>query len=93
MQIDIAVVPVAGRGTRLLPATKSQPKEMLPVGRQPVVALKDRDRLLGSLDEEEGVAEAVHGAFLHAVLSHPGHRLVGPAGIEKSQMGLVAVLT
>jgi UTP--glucose-1-phosphate uridylyltransferase len=37
MPIDIAVVPVAGLGTRLLPATKSQPKEMLPVGRKPVV--------------------------------------------------------
>lgn len=35
--IDIAVIPVAGMGTRLLPATKSQPKEMLPVGRKPVV--------------------------------------------------------
>jgi UTP--glucose-1-phosphate uridylyltransferase len=30
-------VPVAGQGTRLLPSTKSQPKEMLPVGRKPVV--------------------------------------------------------
>ena len=37
MIIDIAIVPVAGLGTRLLPATKSQPKEMLPVGRKPVV--------------------------------------------------------
>ena len=37
MEIDIAVVPVAGLGTRLLPATKSQPKEMLPIGRKPVV--------------------------------------------------------
>lgn len=37
MSIDLAVVPVAGRGTRLLPMTKSQPKEMLPVGRKPVV--------------------------------------------------------
>src|SRR5437870_8316153 len=37
MDIDVAVVPVAGLGTRLLPATKSQPKEMLPVGRKPVV--------------------------------------------------------
>ena len=27
MPIDLAVVPVAGRGTRLLPLTKSQPKE------------------------------------------------------------------
>ncbi len=35
--IDVAIVPVAGLGTRLLPATKSQPKEMLPVGRRPVV--------------------------------------------------------
>lgn len=32
-----AIVPVAGLGTRLLPATKSMPKEMLPVGRKPVV--------------------------------------------------------
>ena len=37
MPIDLAVVPVAGQGTRLLPSTKSQPKEMLPVGRKPVV--------------------------------------------------------
>jgi UTP--glucose-1-phosphate uridylyltransferase len=37
MDITVAVVPVAGLGTRLLPATKSQPKEMLPVGRKPVV--------------------------------------------------------
>ena len=37
MAIDLAVVPVAGRGTRLLPLTKSQPKEMLPMGRKPVV--------------------------------------------------------
>lgn len=37
MEIQIAVVPVAGLGTRLLPATKSQPKEMLPVAKKPVV--------------------------------------------------------
>jgi UTP--glucose-1-phosphate uridylyltransferase len=35
--IESAVVPVAGLGTRLLPATKSQPKEMLPVARKPIV--------------------------------------------------------
>jgi UTP--glucose-1-phosphate uridylyltransferase len=35
--IHLAVVPVAGMGMRMLPATKSQPKEMLPVGRKPVV--------------------------------------------------------
>jgi len=35
--IRSAIVPVAGLGTRLLPATKSQPKEMLPVARKPIV--------------------------------------------------------
>ena len=37
MAIRNAVIPVAGLGTRLLPATKSQPKEMLPVGKKPIV--------------------------------------------------------
>lgn len=35
--IKSAIIPVAGLGTRLLPATKSQPKEMLPVARKPIV--------------------------------------------------------
>ncbi|MHB8693801.1 MAG: UTP--glucose-1-phosphate uridylyltransferase [Solirubrobacteraceae bacterium] len=35
--ITAAVIPVAGLGTRLLPATRSQPKEMLPVLDKPVV--------------------------------------------------------
>jgi UTP--glucose-1-phosphate uridylyltransferase len=37
LSMNIAVIPVAGLGTRLLPLTKSQPKEMLPVGRKPIV--------------------------------------------------------
>jgi len=35
--ITDAVIPVAGLGTRLLPATRSQPKEMLPLVDRPVV--------------------------------------------------------
>ena len=37
-RVTTAVVPVAGRGTRLHPATRALPKEMLPVGGRPVVA-------------------------------------------------------
>ncbi len=37
MRVCKAVIPAAGLGTRLLPATKSQPKEMLPVGRKPTI--------------------------------------------------------
>ena len=36
-RISKAVVPVAGLGTRFLPATKAQPKEMLPVVDKPLI--------------------------------------------------------
>jgi UTP--glucose-1-phosphate uridylyltransferase len=36
-KITKAVIPAAGLGTRLLPSTKSQPKEMLPIGRKPIL--------------------------------------------------------
>ncbi|MCX7642967.1 MAG: UTP--glucose-1-phosphate uridylyltransferase [Armatimonadetes bacterium] len=35
--VRLAVVPAAGVGSRLLPLTKAQPKEMLPLGRKPVL--------------------------------------------------------
>ncbi len=37
MRITKAVVPAAGRGTRLLPATRAVPKELLPLGRKPAI--------------------------------------------------------
>jgi UTP--glucose-1-phosphate uridylyltransferase len=36
-QLKKAVIPVAGLGTRFLPATKAQPKEMLPLVDKPVI--------------------------------------------------------
>ncbi len=37
MKINKAVIAVAGSGTRFLPATKAQPKEMLPVVDKPII--------------------------------------------------------
>lgn len=37
MRIDTVVLPVAGKGTRLLPLTKAVPKELLPVYDKPVL--------------------------------------------------------
>jgi UTP--glucose-1-phosphate uridylyltransferase len=37
MSVRKAVIPAAGLGTRMLPATKSQPKEMLPVVDKPAI--------------------------------------------------------
>ena len=36
-QVTKAVIPVAGLGTRFLPATKAMPKEMLPIVDKPVI--------------------------------------------------------
>ena len=48
MKVTKAVFPVAGLGTRFLPATKASPKEMLPVVVEPLIQcgveeLADRD--------------------------------------------------
>ena len=51
MSIDLAVVPVAGLGTRLLPTTKSQPKEMLPVGRKPIVQHVVEELIRGGMNK------------------------------------------
>lgn len=37
MKIKKAIIAVAGSGTRLLPATKAQPKEMLPIVDKPII--------------------------------------------------------
>ncbi len=39
MRVTKAVIPAAGLGTRFLPATKAQPKEMLPLVDKPVIQL------------------------------------------------------
>ena len=37
VKIKKAVIPVAGLGTRMLPATKAIPKELLPVYDRPII--------------------------------------------------------
>lgn len=39
MKLTQAILPLAGLGTRFLPWTKAVPKEMLPIGTKPIVAL------------------------------------------------------
>ena len=49
--IEKAVVPVAGLGTRMLPITKSIPKEMLPVGRKPMIQIGVEELALSGIRE------------------------------------------
>src|SRR5881227_4066471 len=49
-----AVFPVAGLGTRFLPATKAQPKEMLPLVDKPII--------------QYGVEEAIHSGIQNIII-------------------------
>jgi UTP--glucose-1-phosphate uridylyltransferase len=51
MRIRKAILPVAGFGTRFLPATKAQPKEMLPVVDKPVVQYLVEEAVESGIEE------------------------------------------
>ncbi len=50
-KIKKAIIPVAGFGTRFLPATKAQPKEMLPVVDKPVVQYLVEEAVAAGIEE------------------------------------------
>ncbi len=50
-QVTKAVIPAAGLGTRFLPATKSTPKEMLPVVDKPAIQYVVEEALAAGLDD------------------------------------------
>jgi len=51
MTISKAVIPAAGLGTRFLPATKSTPKEMLPVVDKPAIQYVVEEAVAAGLDD------------------------------------------
>ncbi|TQD25200.1 UTP--glucose-1-phosphate uridylyltransferase GalU [Methanolobus vulcani] len=51
MEIKKAVIPVAGMGTRFLPATKSMPKEMLPIIDIPVIHYVVEEAIASGIDD------------------------------------------
>jgi UTP--glucose-1-phosphate uridylyltransferase len=50
-KVKKAIIPVAGFGTRFLPATKAQPKEMLPVVDKPVVQYLVEEAVASGIEE------------------------------------------
>jgi UTP--glucose-1-phosphate uridylyltransferase len=51
VRIRTAVFPVAGRGTRFLPATKASPKEMLPIVDKPLIQYAAEEALLAGAEK------------------------------------------
>ena len=50
-KITKAIIPVAGLGTRMLPATKAIPKELLPIIDKPLIQYVVEEAIQGGIKE------------------------------------------
>ncbi len=80
MKIRKAVVPVAGYGTRFLPATKAMPKEMLPVIDKPVIQIVVEELVEAGID----LIVLVTGWHKRAIEDHFDHHLELEAYLGKN---------
>lgn len=88
--INKAIMPVAGFGTRFLPATKAQPKEMLPVVDKPVI------QYLVEQAAEAGIEEIIFvtGRGKRAIEDHFDYSFeLSKTLVEKNKLELVDKVT
>ena len=70
-RIKKAIIPAAGLGTRFLPATKAQPKEMLPIVDKPTIQYIVEEEIRRSC--QEGLTCLCIGDVPAAAKSHMHH--------------------
>jgi len=88
-RIRTAVFPVAGRGTRFLPATKASPKEMLPIVDKPLIQYAAEEALEAGADK----LVFITGYAKRAIEDHfdPDHELEKELEAQGKQQLLEAV--
>lgn len=87
IKLKKAILPVAGFGTRFLPATKAQPKEMLPIVDKPVI------QYLVEEASEAGIEEIIFvtGRGKRAIEDHFDYSFeLSKTLVEKNKLDLVA---
>ena len=70
-RVRTAVIPAAGHGTRMLPATKSVPKELLPLGEQPALQFVIEEALGAGVDRVIVVSSPTKPAISDYVTPSP----------------------
>ena len=83
MQITKAVIPVAGLGTRMLPATKAIPKEMLPIVDKPLIQYVVNEAIAAGIKE---IVLVTH-ASKNAIENHFDTTFELEAQLETRQIG------
>ena len=87
--VRTAVFPVAGRGTRFLPATKAVPKEMLPVVDKPLIQYAVEEAVAAGATRLVFVTHSSKGA----IESHfDGHRELEGALADSGKQDILAVV-
>ncbi len=75
MKVRKAIIPAAGRGTRLYPITKTQPKEMLPIYDKPIIQLVVEEAVNSGIEQILIITgknkESMERHFDLALNSHP----------------------
>lgn len=75
MKVRKAIIPAAGKGTRLYPITKTQPKEMLPIYDKPIIQLVVEEAVESGIEQILIITgknkESMERHFDLAVNSHP----------------------
>lgn len=87
--VRTAVFPVAGRGTRFLPATKAVPKEMLPVVDKPLIQYAVEEALQAGAERLVFVTHSSKGA----IEAHfEGHKELEDALVYSGKKDILAVV-
>ncbi len=81
MTVRKAVILAAGYGTRLLPATKAQPKEMLPLVDTPIIQYTVEEAAAAGLDQ----VIIVTSPGKHVIEEHFGHSLELEQALEEKR--------
>lgn len=93
MKIKKAVIPAAGLGTRFLPATKAQPKEMLPIVDKPTIQYIIEETVAAGIED----IIIITGRGKHAIENHFDHNIELELNLEKAgkkeQLALVQAST
>lgn len=93
MKIKKAVIPAAGLGTRFLPATKAQPKEMLPIVDKPTIQYIIEEAVAAGIED----IIIITGRGKHAIENHFDRNIELELNLEKAgktdQLALVQAST
>ena len=89
MRVRKAVLPVAGLGTRFLPATKIIPKEMLPVVDKPVVQYAIEEARAAGIEEFIFVSAEGKESIAAHFSAHPGLEESLESKNKRAELGLV----